>query len=107
MLKHIILWQLKDELTPAEKASVKRDIKEGLEGLNGKIDGLACVKVTICALDSSTADVMLETTIEESALAAYAAHPEHQRVAKEKIRPFVKSKLVMDYLVDEPVKDRR
>ena len=35
MVKHIILWQLKDELSDAEKAAVKAGIKEGLEGLVG------------------------------------------------------------------------
>lgn len=100
MLKHIILWQLKDELPPAEKISVKQDIKEGLEGLRGKIDGLASVNVIVEALKSSNADVMLEITMEESALAVYAAHPEHQWVAEKKIRPFVKNKLVIDYLVN-------
>ena len=31
MVKHVILWQLKDELSDAEKAAVKAGIKEGLE----------------------------------------------------------------------------
>ena len=29
MVKHVILWQLKDELSDAEKAAVKAGIKEG------------------------------------------------------------------------------
>ena len=33
MVKHIILWQLKDELSDAEKAAVKAGIKEGLGAL--------------------------------------------------------------------------
>ena len=32
MVKHVILWQLKDELSDAEKAAVKAGIKEGLDG---------------------------------------------------------------------------
>ena len=31
MVKHVILWQLKDELSDSEKAEVKAGIKEGLE----------------------------------------------------------------------------
>ena len=31
MVKHVILCQLKDELSDAEKAAVKACIKEGLE----------------------------------------------------------------------------
>ena len=31
MVKHIILWQLKDELSEEEKQTVKAGIKEGLD----------------------------------------------------------------------------
>ena len=31
MVKHVILWQLKDELSAEEKSAVKAGIKEGLE----------------------------------------------------------------------------
>ena len=47
MVKHIILWQLKDELSEEEKLAVKAGIKEGLEGLAGKIPGLTDIKVQI------------------------------------------------------------
>ncbi len=35
MVKHVILWQLKDEYSADEKAAIKADIKAGLEGLVG------------------------------------------------------------------------
>ena len=35
MVKHVILWQLKDELSDAEKAAVKIVVTEGLESLAG------------------------------------------------------------------------
>ena len=37
MVKHVILWKLKEELTAEEKENVKAGIKEGLEGLAGNI----------------------------------------------------------------------
>ena len=37
MVKHMIIWTLKDELSGAEKEKVKAEIKEGLEGLKGVI----------------------------------------------------------------------
>ena len=40
MVKHVILWKLKDELAGEEKEQVKAGIKEGLEGLAGQIPGL-------------------------------------------------------------------
>ena len=43
MVKHVILWKLKDEV--ADKAAVKRGIKEGLEGLKEKIPGIVFIAV--------------------------------------------------------------
>ena len=40
MVKHIILWTLKPELSDAEKENIKKEIKTGLENLKGKIPGL-------------------------------------------------------------------
>lgn len=37
MVKHIILWTLKDEYTEAQKKEIRAGIKEGLEGLKGQI----------------------------------------------------------------------
>ena len=45
MVKHIILWQLKDEIQGEEKETVKAGIKAGLEGLAGQIPGLIDIKV--------------------------------------------------------------
>lgn len=98
MVKHIILWQLKDELSPAEKENVKKGIKEGLESLVGKVPGLLEVHVNISGLASSNADVMLDCTLEsEAALKAYAVHPEHLAVANGKVRPYTKSRTCMDF----------
>ena len=53
MVRHVILWKLK-EMPDAEKAAVKAGIKEGLEGLAGKIPGLLDVRVYTDALPSWT-----------------------------------------------------
>ena len=66
MVKHVILWQLKDELSAEEKSAVKAGIKEGLESLSGKIPGLVDIHVNIDALPSSNADLMLDTTFESA-----------------------------------------
>ncbi len=98
MVKHIILWQLKDELTENEKVQVKEEIKAGLEGLLGKIEGLTEIKVYIKGLDSSNADLMLYSVFEnEAALKGYAVHPEHVAVADTKVRPFTKTRLCLDF----------
>ena len=99
MVKHVILWQLKDELTAEEKVTVKTEMKDALEGLMGKIPGLLDVKVYTEGLESSkNAEVMLDTTFtDEAALKAYAVHPEHVVVADGKVRPFTKYRACLDF----------
>lgn len=99
MVKHIILWTLKEDLTAEQKEEVKKGIKEGLEGLAGVVPGLIDIKVNISGrLDSSNADVMLDSTLESpEALKAYAAHPAHVAVANTKVRPFTALRSCLDY----------
>jgi hypothetical protein len=101
MVKHIILWTLNPDLTEKEKENVKAGIKEGLEGLVGKVPGLIVVKVhTIGRLASSTADLMLDCTLEsEEALKGYAKHPEHLAVANTKVRPYTAQRSCLDFEV--------
>ena len=98
MVKHVILWQLKDELSAEEKAAVKAGIREGLESLSGKIPGLVDIHVIIDALPSSNADLMLDTTFESAeALKGYSPHPAHVAVANSKVRPYYKNRVCLDY----------
>ena len=100
MVKHVILWTLKEELTGDEKENVKAGLKEGLEGLKGQIPGLIDIRVNINPLSSSNCDVMLDSTFEdEEALKGYAVNPKHVAVADGKVRPFTASRVCMDYEV--------
>ena len=102
MVKHIILWTLNPELSEEEKQTVKAGIKEGLEGLVGKVPGLLDVKVNIDGrLSSSNADVMLDSTLEsEEALKGYAQHPDHVAVANTKVRPYTVQRSCLDFEVE-------
>lgn len=100
MVKHVILWTLKDEFSEDEKANIKAGIKEGLESLKGKIPGLVEIKVNVNGLSSSNADLMLDSLFEnEEALKGYAVHPEHVKVADGKVRPYTKLRSCLDYEV--------
>ena len=97
MVKHIILWKLKDEYNNVD---IKNGIKKNLELLLGKIDGLLEISVQIDALPSSNADVMLYSVFEDAkSLKAYAVHPEHVCVADNFVRPFTASRTCMDFEV--------
>lgn len=96
MVKHVILWKLKDDL--ADKAAVKAGIKSGLEGLKGVVPGLVDIRVVTEGLASSNADVMLDSTLaDEAALKAYAVHPAHVAVADSKVRPYTQVRMCLDF----------
>lgn len=98
MVNHVILWNLKEE---SNTDSVKANIKTELEGLKGKIPGLLEIKVCTEPLKTSNCDVMLFSSFEsEEALALYASHPEHVKVADNFVRPYTKSRVCMDYIVE-------
>lgn len=99
MVKHIILWTLKAELSEEEKQNVKASIKEGLEGLVGIVPGLVSATVHIDGrLASSNADVMLDSTLEsEDALHGYATHPAHVEVANNRVKPFSSQRVCLDF----------
>jgi len=98
MVKHVIIWNLKDEYSEDEKNAIKKDIKAGLEGLKGQIPGLQDIRVYTEGLDSSSGDLILDSSFDsEEALKGYAVHPAHVDVATNKVRPFVKLRCVFDY----------
>ena len=95
MVKHVILWKLKEE---HNNVLVKQGIKDGLEGLMGKIPGLVEICVQTECLASSTADVMLYSVFEdEKSLKEYATHPAHVFVANTYVRPFTQTRSCLDF----------
>ena len=93
MVKHIILWKLKDELGAEEKRAIKAGIKSGLESLAGEIPGLLAIRVQTESLHSSNADVMLDSEFADAdALKGYAVHPKHVAVADGVVRPNTKTR---------------
>ncbi len=96
MVKHVILWTLKDE---CDHEQVKKDMKQALEALVGVIPGLLVMNIEIHPLPSSNADVMLYSELsDEQALQVYATHPAHVAVADTKVRPFTQTRTVMDFV---------
>ncbi len=99
MVRHIILWDFKDELSDMEKSEAAKKIKTQLEGLVGVVDGLQRVEVYTDMLGSSNADLMLDCTLEdETALKAYAVHPAHIAV-KDFITTVVKNRKCVDFII--------
>ena len=82
----------------AHTEEIKANIKKGLEGLQGKIPGLNEIKVYTNGLDSSTADLMLDSTFDsKEALKNYSVHPAHVEVANNKVRPYTAVRSCLDF----------
>lgn len=101
MVKHIILWTLRPELSDNEKNKIKADIKRELEALKGQVPGLVDITVNIDnRLESSNCDLMLDSTLESpAALKAYATHPAHVYVADTYVRPYTSQRTCLDFEV--------
>jgi hypothetical protein len=82
MVKHIVFWKLKEHANNQTKAENALAIKQKLEDLNGKIEGLIFLEVGIDFLGSAeSADLVLYSEFEsKEALDFYAAHPLHKAV---------------------------
>ena len=97
MVKHIILWKLKESLTEEEKTAARAEAKRRLEALNGKIDGMISLKVVTDRLPSSSADMMLDSEFETvEALAGYQTNPLHVEAATY-VRSVVEARLCLDF----------
>lgn len=99
MVKHIILWKLKEEITGTQKQEVLAGIKKSLEALAGVVPGLLEIKVN-CenVLATSNADVMLDSSFESAeALKNYAVYPAHVAAADNFVRPYTAVRLCLDY----------
>ncbi len=99
MVKHIILWKLRSDLSEAEKREAAVAIKRGLEGLKGQVPGLLDIHVQIDGrLETSNADIMLDSTLDSfESLRGYAVHPAHVAVANGVVRPNTELRTCLDY----------
>ena len=96
MIKHIVMWKFKDEVTDADKLEMKRQ----LESLKGVVPSLVDIEIGLNMADCPPAmDMVLSSefkTVED--LNAYVVHPEHQKVVGF-VKPLVCDRAVVDYEV--------
>ena len=99
MLKHIVMWRLKDNAHGNDKTTNARLMKEKLEALMGRIPELKKIEVGIdFSATEMSDDVVLYSEFEDqAALDAYQIHPEHQAVVAF-IREAVTSRRLVDYI---------
>lgn len=99
MVRHLVAFTLKDDLTPEQKRESAAKIKVLVEGLKKTVPGVIESTVYIDFLPTSNVDVLLDTVLESAeALAAYQVHPDHLPVG-EFVKSVRKDRMCADYIV--------
>lgn len=82
MVKHIVLFKLKESLTSAEKADVMNHFKAAIEALPQKIDFIRDIRVGLNINPDEQWDICLDSTFDSlDDVKAYAVHPDHVAAA--------------------------
>jgi len=97
MVKHIVMWRLRDKSTKDADAA---RIKALLESLTGRIPGLLKIEVGINFIeDANSADVVLYSEFADAAaLAGYQVHPLHLEVVPQ-VKALAVERRSADYLI--------
>ena len=100
MLKHIVMWKLKDHAEGADRAANALRLKALLDACNGLVPGMLKLEVAIAeqGLEATYDLVLYSEFADRAALDAYQEHPQH--VA---LKPFViavrEARQCMDYVI--------
>lgn len=86
MVKHIVVWRLKDSVHGNTREQNAQIIKSKLESLSGKTPGMVKIEVGVnYSKTADSADIVLYSEFEtKSDLDSHQVHPEHKA-----IMPFV------------------
>jgi hypothetical protein len=98
MVKHIVMWKLKEFAEGEDKKTNAIKIKKKFEALQGIMPGAYKMEIGI-NYNPDGYDVVLYCEFDDhDALESYQTHPEHLRV-KEFIHKVIVSRVVADYMV--------
>jgi len=97
-VKHIVMWQFKEDIKEAQKDELKKNMKENLTALVGIVPGLLKADFEVAPISSSTHDMALITEFDtEESLKGYGIHEAHVKVANTYVRPYVCNRACLDY----------
>ena len=83
MVNHIVLWNIKGDLSVQEKREAALTIKSKLQAVAQTVEGVISLEVVINEMESSNKDIALISKFEsEKALEAYQVSPEHVEAGK-------------------------
>lgn len=96
-MKHIVLFQLVEQLSAAELLQIMHDFKAAIEALPREIPTIQHIEVGLNTNPSESWDMALVSEFADlEALRFYATHPAHVAAAGI-IKGFVKARSCVDY----------
>ena len=101
MLKHIVMWKLKDHAEGAGRAANALEMKRRLDACANIVPGILKFEVSLAqpGLEATYDVVLYSEFADKAALDAYASHPTHEAV-----KPFIGAvraeRQCMDYEVN-------
>ncbi|MDF2700509.1 MAG: stress responsive barrel domain protein [Haloplasmataceae bacterium] len=100
MIKHIVMWKLKENAEGKTKLENAKIMKERLEALKAEIKEIKVLELGINVVESPASyDAVLYSEFASKAdLEVYAKHPSHLKVG-EFINKVREDRVVVDYLV--------
>ncbi len=98
MIKHIVLWKLKDSVEGKSRTEAATLLKEALEGLRMKIQEIYFLE---CGVNFNPAEIACDLSLysefkTRQDLDIYQKHPEHLKVA-ELVKKYAAERRVTDY----------
>ncbi len=83
MVKHIVLFKLKDNISLEEKLTVMKQFKKAIENLPSEISFIRKIEVGFNVNSSEVWDIVLNSEFDSLAdVKAYAIHPAHLAAGK-------------------------
>lgn len=100
MVRHIVMWTLKDEVEGKTAIENGAKMKEILEALKGRIEGLRHIEVSteIVAADPECHVILCSEHDDVDALNHYQDHPEHQACVAF-VKKVASGRKVVDYVI--------
>lgn len=98
MVKHIVMWKLKEFAAGADKRANAIQMKKKLEALQGVVPGAYKMEVGINYNPGGYDVVLYSEFNDHDALDGYQVHPEHIRV-QEFIREVISDRVLADYMI--------
>jgi hypothetical protein len=101
VIRHIVMWKLKESAAGASRAENAARLKEKLEGCRDIVPGILHLEVGLAGsgLESTYDVVMVSDFIDKAALDAYQIHPTHLAL-KDFVGAVRESRECVDYVVD-------